>query len=151
VDNQGRCRGFAHREHFIHWHGDNLRILVADDQEAVRKRVCATLITRSDFVVCGEAANGKEAVEKAKTLNPDLIILDITMPVMNGLDAARAIQSFSPNTPIVILSVHKSKQLVEEARRIGVRGYVTKEEAVQNLIPAADAVLRKQTFFPPGM
>lgn len=122
---------------------------MADDQEAVRKRVCLTLTARSDFEVCGEAVNGKEAVEKAAALNPDLVILDITMPLMNGLDAARAIHSFSPNMPILILSAHKSKQLVEEARRIGVRGYVTKEEAVQHLILAADAVLQKQTFFPP--
>jgi len=128
--------------------GVNSRILIADDQEAVRKRVCSTLAARPDFQVCGEAANGREAVEKAKALEPDLIILDITMPLMNGLDAARAIHSFSPKTPIIILSVHKSKQLVEEARRIGVSGYVTKEDAVQKLIVAADAVLRNQTFFP---
>jgi DNA-binding NarL/FixJ family response regulator len=128
--------------------GLKLRILVADDQEAVRRRVCSTLAARSDFQVCGEAGNGQEAVEKTKALSPDLVILDITMPLMNGLDAARAIHSFSPNTPIIILSVHKSKQLVEEARRIGVSGYVTKEDAVQKLILAADAVLRDQTFFP---
>lgn len=129
----------------------NARILVADDQELVRRRVCSTLTARSDFEVCGEASNGKEAVEKFKELKPDLVILDITMPLMNGLEAARAIHSFSPNTPVVILSVHKSKQLIEEARRVGVRGYVTKEDAVQNLVHAVDAVLQNRTFFPPDV
>jgi DNA-binding NarL/FixJ family response regulator len=126
----------------------HVRILVADDQELVRKRVCATLTARSDFEVCAEAANGKEAVEKAKALNPDLVILDITMPLMNGLDAARAIHAFSPATPVLILSIHKSNQLVDEARKFGASGYVTKEDAVQDLIHAADVVLRNQTFFP---
>lgn len=127
----------------------NARILVADDQEPVRRRVCSTLMARSDFEVCGEAANGKEAVEKFKELKPDLVILDITMPQMNGLEAARAIHSVSPKTPVLILSVHKSKQLIEEARRIGVRGYITKEDAVQSLIPAVDAIFQERTFFPP--
>jgi two-component system nitrate/nitrite response regulator NarL len=123
--------------------------LVADDQELVRKRVCSTLTARSDFEVCGEAANGREAVEKFKQLNPDLVILDITMPLMNGLEAARMIHQVSPGTPVLILSVHKSKQLVEEAQRVGVRGYVTKEDAVQHLVQAVDAILHEQTFFPP--
>jgi DNA-binding NarL/FixJ family response regulator len=99
-----------------------VRVLVADDQEPVRKRICATLASRPDFEVCAEAANGQEAVDKAKGLRPDLVILDITMPVMNGLDAARMIRESCPTTPIVILSVHRSKQLIEEAQRIGVQG-----------------------------
>ena len=125
-----------------------MRILVADDQEAVRKRVCAALTAHEGFEVCGEASNGKEAVEKAKELNPDLILLDITMSVLNGLDAARQIRAFAPETPIVILSVHKSRQLMEEARKIGVQGYVTKGEAVQKLIQAVETVRQNETFFP---
>lgn len=125
-----------------------MRILVADDQEAVRKRVCSTLTSRKGFEVCGEATNGAEAVEKAQELNPDLIILDITMPLLNGLEAARIIRAASPSTPIVILSVHKSKQLIEEARKIGVNGYVTKTDAGQDLVKAVDTVLQNKTFFP---
>jgi two-component system nitrate/nitrite response regulator NarL len=125
-----------------------LRILIADDQEAIRKRVRSILVSKSDFEVCAEAANGREAVEKAQEFKPDLIILDVTMPILNGLEAARMIRQVSPDTPIVILSVHKSRQLLKEAQEIGVRGYVTKEEASQTLIKAADAVLRKLTFFP---
>ena len=127
---------------------DNLRILVADDQEAIRKRVRSILVSKREFEVCAEAPNGREAVEKARELKPDLIILDITMPELNGLDAARLIRQFSPETPIVILSVHKSRQLMYEAQKIGVQGYVTKEDANQDLIRAVDAVLQKLTFFP---
>jgi DNA-binding NarL/FixJ family response regulator len=125
-----------------------LRILVADDQEAIRKRVRSILVSHGDFEVCAEAANGLEAIEKAKELSPDLIILDITMPELNGLDAARKIKSFSPDTPILILSVHKSRQLTIEAQTIGVNGYITKAEAPQDLVKAVDAVKRNLTYFP---
>jgi len=125
-----------------------VRILIADDQEAIRKRVSAIIKARPNLEVCGEATNGSEVVKKARELKPDLIVLDITMPEVNGLDAARKIKAFAPGTPIVILTVHKSKQLMEEAKIIGVRGYVTKSEAGQNLLTALDAVLQNQTFFP---
>jgi len=107
-----------------------------------------TLAARMALEACDEAANGEEAVELAQESNPDLIILDISMPVMNGLDAARKIRQFSPDTPILILTMHKSKQLMEEAQKIGVRGYVVKAEAGQSLVSAVHAVLRRQTFFP---
>jgi two-component system nitrate/nitrite response regulator NarL len=136
------------REGLVHILGGLVRIVVADDQEVVRKRVVATLTSRSDLQVCAEASNGMEAIEKAKELNPDLIILDITMPVLNGLDAARQIREFAPALPILMLSVHKSRQVVEEAKKIGVRGYVTKGDAVQKLLLAVDTVLQNQTFFP---
>jgi DNA-binding NarL/FixJ family response regulator len=125
-----------------------VRILIADDQPGIRKRVCLTLAARIALEACDEAANGEEAVELAQESNPDLIILDISMPIMNGLDAARRIRQFSPDTPILILSMHKSKQLMEEAQKIGVRGYVVKAEAGQSLVSAVNAVLQRQTFFP---
>jgi two-component system nitrate/nitrite response regulator NarL len=128
--------------------GDFVRIVVADDQEVVRKRVVATLMSRSDFEVCAEVSNGIEAVKKVKELSPNLVILDITMPELNGLDAARQIRIFAPNVPILILSVHKSRQVVEEAKKIGVRGYVTKGDAIQQLLLAVDTVLQNHTFFP---
>jgi len=128
--------------------GEIVRILVADDQEGVRKRVIAILTSRKGFEVCGEAITGKEAVQLAKELKPDLIVLDITMPEVNGLDAARQIRDVAPDTLILILSVHKSSQLMEEARKVGVRGYVTKGEAVQKLVQAVDAVLQDRSFFP---
>jgi two-component system nitrate/nitrite response regulator NarL len=132
----------------MHVLGGLVRIVVADDQEIVRKRVVATLMSRGDLEVCAEAANGKEAVEKVREMNPDLVILDITMPELNGLDAARQIRALAPDLPILMLSVHKSRQVVEEAKKIGVRGYVTKGDAIQKLLLAVDTVLQNQTFFP---
>jgi two-component system nitrate/nitrite response regulator NarL len=125
-----------------------VRVLIADDQPGIRKRVYLTLAARIGLDACDEAANGAEAVQLARDFSPDLIILDITMPVMNGLDAARKIKQFSPDTPILILSMHKNRQLMEEAQKIGVRGYVVKAEAGQSLVSAANAVLQRQTFFP---
>ncbi len=125
-----------------------MRILIADDREAIRKQVSLILSARPDMEVCAEASNGKEAVEKTRELNPDLVILDITMPVMNGLDAARTIRSFGLDVPILVLTVHKSRQLVEEARKIGVQGYITKADASQSLLSAVGAVGRGLSYFP---
>jgi DNA-binding NarL/FixJ family response regulator len=125
-----------------------LRVLVADDQPGIRKRICLTLASMLALEACDEAANGQEAVEKAEESSPDLIILDVTMPVMNGLDAARRIRLFSPLTPILILTMHKSRQLMEEARKIGVQGYVVKADAGQSLGSAVAAIMQRQTFFP---
>jgi DNA-binding NarL/FixJ family response regulator len=127
-----------------------LRILVADDHESVRKGVCAILSSRLDIEVCGEASNGQEAIDKARELRPDLIILDITMPVLGGLEAARIIGHTFPDLPILLLSMHEGKHIIEEARRIGVRGYVTKAQAAATLLAAVDAILRDQSFFPEG-
>jgi DNA-binding NarL/FixJ family response regulator len=126
-----------------------LRILIADDHEAVRKGVCAILGSRDDVEICGEAENGKEAIEKAVALTPDLIVLDITMPVLSGFEAAREIRRILPHMPILILSMHESNQLIEEAKKIGVQGYVTKTQVGGTLLQAVDALLRKETFFPP--
>ena len=125
-----------------------LRILVADDHEEVRKRICAILSDHVDYEVCAQASNGVEAVEMARRLKPDLIVLDITMPEMNGLEAARKIREFSPDTPIVILSMHKNKQLVDEARKIGVRAYVAKEDVAEHLTRAMELAAASKTFFP---
>jgi DNA-binding NarL/FixJ family response regulator len=125
-----------------------VRVLIADDQPGIRRRVCLTLASRISLEACDEACNGEEAIEKVHETHPDVVILDITMPVMNGLDAARKIMQFSPRTPILILTMHKSRQLMEEAQKIGVRGYVVKAEAGQDLVSAVKAVLQSQTFFP---
>jgi DNA-binding NarL/FixJ family response regulator len=124
-----------------------LRILVADDHESVRKGVCVILGTRGDIEVC-EAANGREAIDKAQELKPDLIILDITMPVLNGIDAAEILRKTMPHVPILFLSMHQSRQIITEAQRIGVRGYVKKSDAAVTLLNAVDALLRNEPFFP---
>ncbi len=125
-----------------------MRILVADDHEAVRKGVCAILSAGEDLEICGEAENGKQAIEKAHDLRPDLIILDITMPVLSGFEAARELRKTMPQVPILILSMHESNQLIEEAKKLGVQGYVTKTQVGGTLLQAVAALLRKDTFFP---
>jgi two-component system nitrate/nitrite response regulator NarL len=124
-----------------------LRVLIADDHEAVRKGVRAILSSRKGLSVCGEAENGKEAVDKALALKPDLIILDITMPVFSGFEAAREIRRSQPDVRILILSMHESKQLIQEAKKIGVQGYVTKTQVGSTLLQAVDALAGGETFF----
>jgi DNA-binding NarL/FixJ family response regulator len=93
-----------------------------------------------------EASSGQEAIEKAHALKPDLIILDITMPVLNGIDAARVIRQTLPELPILLLSMRDGKHIIEDAGRIGIEGYVSKSEASGTLLAAVDAILHNQTF-----
>lgn len=125
-----------------------MRVLIVDDHEAVRKGVCAILSSRLDIEVCGEAGDGKEAIEKAKEVRPDLIILDVTMPVLSGFDAAREIRKILPEVRILMLSMHESKQLLEEAKKLGVHGYVTKTQAGNVLLKAVDTLFSDQVFYP---
>ena len=125
-----------------------MKILIVDDHEAVRKGVCSILSSRLDIEVCGEAVDGKEAIEKAKQLRPDLIIVDVTMPVLNGFDAARAIRKILPEARILMFSMHESKQLLEEAKKLGVHEYVTKTQVSQTLLKAVDTLLSNEMFYP---
>ena len=125
----------------------NLRVLIADDHEAVRKGVAGILETRGDVEICGEASNGEEAVRKAHELKPDLIIMDFTMPVMDGLEASRRILKAAPQTPILMFSMHKMETLTEAAKKAGARGFVTKGESAENLLRAVDNVIRNAPFF----
>jgi DNA-binding NarL/FixJ family response regulator len=124
-----------------------LRILIADDHEAVRKGVCAILSSRLDIEVCGEAVNGKEAIEKAQALKPDLVILDVTMPVLGGVEAAKEIRNLLPDVPILFLSIHQTSQLIAEAKKLGVQGCLNKAYASDRLLEAVDTLLRKQTYY----
>jgi two-component system response regulator NreC len=125
-----------------------LRILVADDHETVRKGVCSILESRKSIEICGEAANGQDAIEKASELNPDLIILDVTMPGLDGFAAARQIRTFLPEVPILMLSMHEGPSLASEAQRSGAQGFVSKSDAGDVLLKAVEIVLRGKTFFP---
>ena len=124
-----------------------MRILIADDHEIVRKGVATVLSTRRDLVVCGEAADGEEAVRKATELRPDLVILDLTMPELNGVSAAQKIKEILPGVPILILSMHEGASLLETFRRIGVQGYVPKTQASEKLLDAVDALAKGNTYF----
>ena len=116
-----------------------VRILIVDDHAVLRKAVRRLLESRSEFEVCGEAEDGLHAIKLASEVKPDVVILDIVMPNMNGFEAAREIKAVSPHSQIVILSSHKDKQLLEEARRVGAVCYVPKSEAERELINAVKA------------
>jgi CheY-like chemotaxis protein len=127
------------------WH---LKILIADDHEAVRKGVCFILGTRDDLKVCAEACNGFEAIEKTIELRPDLIIMDVTMPGMDGLAACQQIKRFQPQIPILIFSQHDGSEIVQLARQAKAQAFVTKSAAAAVLLKAIDALLAGKTFFP---
>jgi len=105
---------------------ESYRVLIVDDHQVMRKGIRALLENDPLWQVCGEAENGRQAVEKAGELQPDLIILDLTMPEMNGLEAARQIRNSSPGTKIVIFSMHESPQVRKESRDAGADAFVSK-------------------------
>lgn len=119
-----------------------------DDHEALRVGVGAILRARSDIEVCGEAANGWEAIEKSRLLKPDLVILDISMPVLDGFSAAREISKVVPRAAILLLTMHDSPNMIKIAKVSGASGYVGKSEGISVLLKAVDAVARNKTFFP---
>lgn len=125
-----------------------MRLLIADDHETIRKGVRSILAHRSDIEVCGEATNGREAIDQAIALKPDLIILDINMPVLSGFVAAQEIKRLMPEVPILFFSVHDSRRMVEEAKAIGIQGFVSKDQAGAVLLKAIDALCSKISFFP---
>lgn len=124
-----------------------VRILIADDHEVVRAGLRALLEGSPGFEVCGEAGDGRDAVEKAAALKPDVVVLDLAMPLLNGLEATRQIVERAPRTEILILTVNESDQLVREVLRAGARGYVLKSDAGPLLIDAVSAVSSHKPFF----
>ena len=122
-----------------------VRILIVDDHTVLRKAVRRLLESRSEFEVCGEAEDGSQAITMAAEVKPDVVILDIVMPIMNGFDAARKIKVVSPHSQIVILSSHKDKQLLQEARDVGAVCYVPKSDAGRELIDAIKAAARGES------
>jgi DNA-binding NarL/FixJ family response regulator len=124
-----------------------LRILVADDHNLVRRGVKALLEERPEWRICGEAATGREVIDKAARLKPDIIILDISLPDLNGLEAARRIRKESPSTEVLILSMHYSDQLIREIVDAGVRGYIVKSDSERDLVIAVETLARHKPFF----
>ena len=122
------------------------RILIVDDSPLVRQRLRDMLQQHSQWVVCGEAANGRDALEKAQVTNPDVIVLDFLMPGMDGLQTAREIGKLLPSIPILMFTMHLSRQLVEEARNVGIRGAVAKSDAGR-IIEGVEALLRNEAYF----
>ncbi|MGC1649235.1 MAG: response regulator transcription factor [Candidatus Sulfotelmatobacter sp.] len=124
-----------------------LRILIADDHEVARRGIRALLENHPGWEVCGEAKDGREAVELASRTNPDLILLDIGMPNLNGLEAARQVLAESPDIAILILTMHDSDQVVREVLRAGARGFLLKSDAGRDLVAAVEALQLQRTFF----
>lgn len=123
------------------------RIFIADDHEVVRKGLISLLEAQTDWEVCGEAADGREAVEKASELKPDIIILDIGMPSLNGLEATRQILKINPDAKILVLTLHDSDSVVREVLNAGARGFLLKSDAARDLVAAAEALRRDKTYF----
>lgn len=123
-----------------------VRILVADDHEVVRHGVRAVLEGEAGWVVCGEASSGREAVAKAVDLRPDIVVLDVSMPELNGLEATRHIRRAVP-AKVLILTVHESDQVVTEVIEAGAHGYVVKADAGRTLVEAIRALLGGEDFF----
>ena len=124
-----------------------LDVLVADDHDIVRRGLRDLIERQPGWKVVGEATNGREAVEKTKQLKPDVSILDISMPSLNGLEAARQIVASGSSTKVLILTIHQSDPLIQQMVKAGVRGYVLKTDAASELVHAVEALQRNKTFF----
>jgi DNA-binding NarL/FixJ family response regulator len=126
-----------------------LRILVADDHELIRHGILGILRARRGWRVIGEAANGQQAVEKTNKLRPDVAILDVSMPDLDGLQATRKIRALSPNTKVVVLTMHESDQMVHQVLDAGALGYVLKSDLAANLVKAVKDVSAGRLFLTP--
>jgi len=124
-----------------------LRILIADDHAVVRAGLRALLESRPGWQVCGESVDGRDAIEKAIKLKPDVAVLDIGMPLLNGVEATRRIRTASPSTEILILTMHESDDLVQQVVEAGARGYILKDDADRVLLAAIDSVRHHKPYF----
>jgi DNA-binding NarL/FixJ family response regulator len=116
------------------------RILLVDDHEIVRKGLKSVLEARKDWEIIGEATTGREAVEMVEELKPDVVVMDISMPELNGLEAVRQIVKIAPRTEVLVLTMHESEDLVREVLEAGARGYLLKSDASRQLISAVEAL-----------
>ncbi len=124
------------------------RILIADDHEVLREGLKSLLAkSRPEWEICGEATNGDDAIRYVQELKPDLLILDITMPGLSGLEASQRIRKLGIRVPVLIFTTHHSERLSVEVKQAGAQGYVLKSQAARNLVLAIDTLLAGGTFF----
>jgi DNA-binding NarL/FixJ family response regulator len=123
-----------------------LRILIVDDHAVVRRGVRSLLESQPDWEIAGEATTGRQAVDMAKDLQPDIVVMDLSLPELNGLDATRHILKESPRSEILVLTMHHSEQLAREVLQAGARGYVLKSDADQSLIAAIESLRQRKLF-----
>lgn len=122
------------------------RILIADDNPAVRRGLRDLIAHTNNWDVCGEAANGPEAIERVQQLHPDILLLDLVMPGMNGFDTAREVAKLEPELPILLCTVQLSTHVVRQAEKMGIQGAVSKSK-VSQITEGIAAVLRHETFY----
>lgn len=127
-----------------------IRIVLADDHILVRQGL-KSLLERDGFQVVGEASDGQEVLQRVRSLQPDMVVMDITMPILNGLDAAKEIGRSWPKTKTILLTQHEEDQYISEALEIGVKGYVLKHQVASDLIHAIQQVSRGQVYLSPGV
>ena len=123
-----------------------LRILVVDDHAVVRRGVRSLLESRDGWEVCGEATTGRDAVELSRHLRPDIVVIDLSLPELNGLDATRQILKDAPGIEVLVLTMHHSEELARDVLRAGARGYIMKSDADENLISAVDSLRQHKPF-----
>jgi DNA-binding NarL/FixJ family response regulator len=126
---------------------NQLRVLIADDHDLIRQGTSAVIQRHAGWEVCGLAANGREAVERADELKPDIVILDMTMPELNGLDAAIQIKRKLPGTEIVMLTAHEAEDLIRKAFAAGVKSFISKADAHSLLVEAIEALAQHKPYF----
>lgn len=124
------------------------RILIADDHEVMRKGLKSILAMRTDWQVCGEASSGLEAIEKSLRLDPDVVLMDVSMPQMDGLEAVRGILKSRPDQKIVMYTMHESDIFTCAAMKAGAQAAIAKSDSAEELFHAIDSVLQGQQFFP---
>ncbi|MGA8622808.1 MAG: PAS domain S-box protein [Candidatus Sulfotelmatobacter sp.] len=128
-----------------------MRLLIVDDHEVVRRGVRSLLLEQSEFEVCGEAVDGQDALDKARELKPDLIVMDVSMPRLSGLEATRQVRSIIPDCEVLILSQHENPEMARQALKAGARGYVVKGSISKDLLSAISKVSRREYFFDPAI
>lgn len=128
-----------------------IRILLADDHAVVRQGFKMILSAQPDMEIVGEAGNGREAVELAETLKPDIVVMDVAMPELNGIEATRRLTASSPHTRVVALSMHKDNVYVREILRAGARGYLLKDSVAADVVAAIRAVARGESYLSPAV
>ncbi len=128
---------------------EHLRILVVDDHEVVRSLLRHLLEAENGWEVCGEATDGEEAVERSRTLHPDIVIMDAVMPRCNGFEATREIVRRTPEIPVVITTLYEYPEILRQAQNAGALGCVGKSKTTRLLVPAVKSAIGHQPFFPP--
>ncbi|MCP4649723.1 MAG: response regulator transcription factor [PVC group bacterium] len=128
-----------------------LSVLIADDHDIIREGIKSILQNNEEYVVCGEAGNGEEALHKSEELKPDILLLDITMPKQSGLDLIEQIKYILPDTKIIIITMHRANIYIDKAFNLGVNGYLLKENVVEDLLPALRCVRRGEVYINPKL